>query len=509
MIAACATITLYHGNTRPASLMGARPFQYHRHETPRHAETDANSAPASPLAADAESGTPGPNPRALARQVVPVSIRDILPRLTEPVADWRAFKPEKIAIAPYPGQDIEFTATAITEEHGRTVWVGRTDKEGAFLVTVAAEDHWNATLALTSMASTYQFRIDENGQATEIIIPHELQTCGAEAASGDAPSAGGSTGKNYLAPPDLYVDDTGEAANFVDVLVFYDEDVLTTEGGNAEKIKTRALEDITCGNQILKNSDIEVMRWRLIDIVQIPKYTRRNDLVYDLNVFSNFTGKQETEAGNFAAGKASERGADQMLLYLGDDADPAYWGMAWLYYDAKTLCHESVAYYGAGYITTIHELGHNFGCRHDREQSAKDESPARDSDGMYNYAHKWTKQGTYGTVMAYAPFIVPAFSNPSFQYEGDILGVPETQPRAANNARILTENGPRMAAYRKSTISSGGGDESWWKGPTDPGVITEGAQSGGSSSGGSPSLWYLSAIVLLVALRLRRDTRKA
>lgn len=432
------------------------------------------------------------NPRTLSRQVIPVAINDILPQLTDTPADWRAFKPDKISIAPYPGQEIDFFASEITEEGDRTVWVGRTDKQGAFLVTVAAADHWYATMALPGMASTYQFRID-NGKAAEIIIPSALETCL------EAPTAEGSSGKDYMIPPELKKTDSGKADDQVDVLVFYDADVLSLFGLDAERVKTRAREDIASGNEVLKNSNVTKMRWRLIETVyQVPKYTRANDLAHDLEVFSNYLGTQETEVGKFAQEKAGKHGADQIMLYLGDDADPDYWGMAWGDRTAQHLCHESVSYYGGSYLTSIHELAHNFGCMHDRTLQG-----AQDNDGQYNYGYVYGPGNRQGTMMSYASsqYKVPAFSNPNVTYEGMAIGVVEGQPRAANNARVLEENGPLMAGYNKSTIGSN--ETTWKNGPVDPNLISN-ADGNGGSGGGAPGVLYIFGLTGLLLLKYKQ-----
>jgi len=111
-----------------------------------------------------------------------------------------------------------------------------------------------------------------------------------------------------------------------------------------------------------------------------------------------------------------------------------------------------------------HELGHNLGCAHDRENT--------DGPGAYSfsYGYRFTVQDSRGgsrqfrDIMAYAPGTrLPYFSNPRIKLsqaeaagvnvifsEPTAIGVPGGQPGESDGARTITENAFEVANYRIS-----------------------------------------------------------
>lgn len=78
--------------------------------------------------------------------------------------------------------------------------------------------------------------------------------------------------------------------------------------------------------------------------------------------------------------------------------------------------------------TFAHELGHNLGCYHDRDNSG--------TGGVFpfNYGHRFTSGGLKRTVMAYAPGTrIDFFSNPNVSFNGVPTGVPDSE----DNAQVI------------------------------------------------------------------------
>ena len=91
-------------------------------------------------------------------------------------------------------------------------------------------------------------------------------------------------------------------------------------------------------------------------------------------------------------------------------------------------------------LTFGHELGHNFGCAHNREDAGLSSQP---------YAFGFRSPGNqFRSVMALAPGQrVPVSSSPSAQWQGVTMGTP-----TEDNSRALTENGPTVAGWRPTQI---------------------------------------------------------
>jgi len=107
-----------------------------------------------------------------------------------------------------------------------------------------------------------------------------------------------------------------------------------------------------------------------------------------------------------------------------------------------------------------HELGHNFGCQHDREN-------AGGATGAYSYSYGYRFYGQngvqYRTIMAYAPGIrLGYFSNPNVTATepgvGVLVGVPAGQPGEAYNALTMEKDAFEVAGFRlqQQTVAGAG-----------------------------------------------------
>jgi hypothetical protein len=99
--------------------------------------------------------------------------------------------------------------------------------------------------------------------------------------------------------------------------------------------------------------------------------------------------------------------------------------------------------------TLAHELGHNMGCAH-----ARDDYEDAGPHGVYSYSygHHWIGfTGSYRTIMSYDHFLdlqrrISHFSNPDVQYRAYATGV--DGPDGADNARTINNTAFTVANFR-------------------------------------------------------------
>ena len=428
LLGALAGVGLRHGAEHAAT------------QTPvLHAPTQ--SAPGALPAAIARilsAGTASPRPVTLPVVAqpapVPAAIRDVLPGLTRAVKDWRAFRPDKITVAPFVDLPIEFEVASVKEHLGRTVWTGRNALQGAFLASSATETEWFGILAIPEGATfeiaisgdtaTVTEKIDDGVCGLPLTVPHRAFTRTVGAALGDV-----LTTTTADTPPQGAV--AAGDVNVVDILFLFDAATLASVGSQFT-FDTRMIANIEASNLAIQNSGVDNLQWRFVVSYQVPGYTATAKMEDDLNQITYATNP----VGQFVREKSILHGTDDAVLYVGGTRDFA--GIAWM------PGRHAVVLWGTSFMTLAHEIGHNAGCNHDRVTAE-----ATDGDGKYNYGYRFLINGRdTGTIMSYASSRVQYFSNPDVSYQGQPLGVPADQPKAANNARTLRESAAAMAGFR-------------------------------------------------------------
>lgn len=117
-------------------------------------------------------------------------------------------------------------------------------------------------------------------------------------------------------------------------------------------------------------------------------------------------------------------------------------GVAWLFGDDPAYGFSMTSVYCSS-LTFAHELGHNFGCCHDRDNSGGGcFTPA-----AYGYRYYGNSGTQWRTIMAYAPGTrIGYFSNPNISFDGQPTGT-----ATENNAATFPLTHPSIAAYRAET----------------------------------------------------------
>lgn len=232
------------------------------------------------------------------------------------------------------------------------------------------------------------------------------------------------------------------AQTIIDVLIAYTPAV-EAYYGDRDGVVSHVYGSWYSADEVLDRSDVDGARFKVIHAEKVDYIEDPNDMGTDLDRLRSRDGIMDE-----ILDRRDELGADLVCLFrLGSAGETS--GIAF------TLTNQAGSpEYGFSVAdarsamsayTFAHELGHNMGAAHDRENA---EVP-----GLFNYSHGYRmtseEWGQVRTVMAYEPGrLVPMFSNPRINAYGGIIGVPEGAPNAADNAKTLAFSAPIVAAYR-------------------------------------------------------------
>ena len=242
--------------------------------------------------------------------------------------------------------------------------------------------------------------------------------------------------------------------NTIDVMVLYTKG-LRERYGKTSLVEGRIQHLVDLANDSYDNSNIHT-RLRLVHKLEVDysdqtaNDTALDDLTDNKGVFGHVEDLRDTY------------GADQVTLlrsYVGHHC-----GLAWIMRKSSPDHAYAVVMDGSSGgkscpdLAYTHELGHNFGCAHDRANTHH--------EGMYEYSYGYQfKAGDswYRTIMAYdceqGCTKISYFSNPLVKYKGAPTGIAAGQDNAADNARTIEQTRLVVAKYRKEQ-DPGGSDES-------------------------------------------------
>lgn len=387
--------------------------------------------------------------------------RSILPAVDHHIADWRTFQPDRLVVRLSDQLTATFRIDEVQSENGRTVLTARLEPgtetapslNGSFMVSTAnASDRWDALVVFPGL----EYRVTvRRGQVSVEETPSLAMPCVSETmvtADSDVTPAPGDT-RSPLSAGDNHTQAS------VDVLFLYNQRALSERNQDTQTIDADGSNYIAASNTVLANSRIDTFRWRYLGAVAAPAYSDNEDTEVDLRAM-----RDSGAIASFVRDSQRAYGADQVVLLVGGVKTDAV-GRAWVggpvahsvvNYPFPTFNDGSRGTTTTSYTTTCHEMGHNFGCRHQRNDSSAE---ASDGDGRYNYGYTFPRgSGEVGTMMAVyvAPTPIsriPYFSSPDLTFEGTTLGVAANQPRAAFNARVMSENAVTMAGL-ETTIST-------------------------------------------------------
>lgn len=231
------------------------------------------------------------------------------------------------------------------------------------------------------------------------------------------------------------VDDGSE----LDVLGMYTTTAKNAAGGT-NGIESLIILSISVTNGAYSSSQVNP-RLRLVHMAE-TNYPETGNASLDLGRFSGTSDGFIDEVHSLR----NTHGADLCALIVNssDNCGIAYL-MTSLSSGFQTLAFSvTLRTCASANLTLAHELGHNQGCQHDRDNA---------DTGIYPYAygHRFNAPNLKRTIMAYDPGErVNHFSNPNVLFNGVPTGVPIGQPLEAHNAQTINNTALTISQYRES-----------------------------------------------------------
>ena len=260
----------------------------------------------------------------------------------------------------------------------------------------------------------------------------------------------------------------------VDVLALYTEKARkgagasSNEPNNQDHIKNLFQDYINKANEALKNSGLDVefnvVHKKEVDFKEPEKELALQDTIYHmvdgsdgiLDEIDSLKKKYKPDLVSLLVSTQFGKSWDQIRAGgSGFISGRAFTAIDFRHFnDDGMYSTVNIAYVNDVYelsdLNLAHELGHNFGCNHDRDNYNRD-------GGLYDYGHGHTfkVKGTTGaevfcrTIMAYQSDLnereIPYFSNPDVNFFKVPTGVKEGRSDSANNAKVIRLTAPLVA----------------------------------------------------------------
>jgi len=228
-----------------------------------------------------------------------------------------------------------------------------------------------------------------------------------------------------------------QPVSVVNILVLYTPQASAGAGG-ANSMRTQINVAMQEANTVFQNSHINT-RVHLALATQI-NYLESGTVSNDLARLVN--------PGNGILAQAHQLrdqvGADLVCLVTETGSDWSFYGLQGPS-AANAFSVIRRPYLTGGYYFPV-DLSFNFGCQL--------EPPYADSVGAFPYAYGysfWANGTFYSTAEAFSGQRIPYFSNPDVLFQGVPMGVPTGLVNAADNALVMNQTAPIVAAFRSSS----------------------------------------------------------
>lgn len=324
-----------------------------------------------------------------------------------------------------------------TRDVARYTWTGRVDAGGSFVLSVEEEAVMGAVWL--DDGRSFEVRPGPGGRMWAVELDQAgfapcatgAEHCVHAGHAGDA-GAGPVGGRGAACADD---------GSVIDVLVVWTPSARNSSGGT-NGILSLINSAIASANNAYANSEIGT-RLRLVFATEVD-YTESDSNGTDL-------GRLRSTNDDFIDEVHALRNLYNADMVSMVSAGSGSCGVAYLMTSLSTNFRTSafsVTRYSCavGNLTFAHELGHNMGSAHDRDN-------AGNALFSYSFGHRWvsTNGAQYRSVMAYSPGQrVSRFSNPDVLFVGTPTGIPQGTAGAADNARSIDEAASTVANFRLS-----------------------------------------------------------
>tara|TARA_A100001015_G_scaffold274879_1_gene331634 strand:- start:305 stop:6523 length:6219 start_codon:yes stop_codon:yes gene_type:complete len=246
---------------------------------------------------------------------------------------------------------------------------------------------------------------------------------------------------------------TGDA-KLIDLLVVYPDEVLDEAGGESA-LSAAVLGAVADANLCYRNSGLD-LRLRLVHLVETI-YDPSGVLDTDLSRINEPTDGYMDEVH----GIRDHYGADLVALLTTPGGGTG--GLA------NTMSTPSLNFADSGFSVSVwdqigapsytlaHEIGHNMGCLHNREDETSEDGGQDYDLYAFSFGKRWLDGSSgYRTIMSYDdadqtyPTKIPYFSNPLVSYQGVTTGNTGTE----NNAEVLSITAPYVSNFRQAKIQA-------------------------------------------------------
>ena len=249
------------------------------------------------------------------------------------------------------------------------------------------------------------------------------------------------------------------AATVIDVMVLYDTDARAQFANNDAAIQKAIGQSIDMANLAHQNTADNVV----LRLVHTQSFAYSNPGAPE----STQLAALRTNAS--VATLRNTYGADLVAMVINSSEGGGLGDLLVSPGGTPSLAFSVVGYesVGTGSLVLAHELGHNLGAGHEKDnivgQYSEGAFPAY-SFGYHTDYDGPSLHGTdYGDIMSYQGATLPVFSYPSFVHDGVALGRPIGDPHAADLHSTFLATAPIVANYKPTVLADAAPTATLWQ----------------------------------------------